>query len=76
MQHRTAEQIEDIAQFRDETVDAVMLVPRERGQQWSAECEARLREQVQQLWDLSHNRKLLVKEVRELVAGLGFERAC
>ena len=28
VQHRTAQQIENIPQFRDETVDAVMLVPR------------------------------------------------
>ena len=76
VQHRTAEQIEDIPQFREETVGAVMLVPRDRGQQWSAEREARLREQFQQLWDQPHNRKWLVKEVREFVAGLGSERAC
>ena len=33
MQQRTAEQIEDVPQFRDETFDAVALVLRERVQQ-------------------------------------------
>ena len=53
----------ELPQSPGETVDAVMLVPRERGQQWSAEREARLQEQFQQLWDLPHTRKLTVKGV-------------
>ena len=65
-----------LLQSPGETVDAVMLVLRERGQQGSAEREARLREHFQQLRDLPHTRKLLVEEMRELVAGLGSERAC
>ena len=51
----------ELPQSPGETVDVVMLVPRERGQQWSAEREARLQEQFQQLWDLPHTRKLTVK---------------
>ena len=36
MQQRTPEQIEDVLQFREETIDAVML-PHERGQQPTVE---------------------------------------
>ena len=40
---------------RKGTVEAATMVPRERGQQWTA----------QQLWDVPQLREWLVKEVRE-----------
>ena len=66
VQQWSAEQMVEWPQSPGETVDAVMLDPR----------EARLREQFQQLLDLHHTRKLLVNEMRELVAGLGSDWAC
>ena len=34
-------------------------------------CEARLREQFQQLWDVPHIRELLVKELRDFLKERG-----
>ena len=55
VQHRTAEQIEDIPQFRDQTVGAVTLAPRERVQQRTAEVPVEFLRLVFQERQLTEN---------------------